>query len=350
MSPADFIPIAEASGLITSITRFVLHEACRQLREWQTDWPAASSLSVSVNIPAKYLTKESQVEEIIAIIAESGLRSRSIRLEITETQLMENAENIANGLLRLSNSGARVYIDDFGTGFSSLSYLSTFPVEALKIDQSFVRSMGGNEKNSAIVRSINSLGHNLGIDVIAEGIETQAQLTYLRTIKCQFGQGYFFARPLTPGKVGESLSTWFPDDGAKALMASRLRAFELFAELNEEDLLEIAQTCEEIRVRSGNVIIHEGQIGDFAYLMEEGAVGIYRGASDNPDFFALLEAPAVFGEMALANPEGIRAASVKATRDLRLLTVPIIPCLSSLRRFPVFKKNLIDLVAERSAR
>jgi diguanylate cyclase (GGDEF)-like protein len=347
LSPAEFIPIAESAGLILSLTQSLLQQAYLQLQKWHVECPASWPLNVSVNLPAKYLTREDLVESIISAIAEHGLQPHSIRLEITENQLMDNAESIKRALLHLNNSGIRIHIDDFGTGFSSLSYLSTFQVDAIKIDQSFVRNLSGNGKNAAIVRSINSLGHNLAIDVIAEGIETVEQLNYLKAVKCQYGQGYYFARPMEPKTVSGVLAEWFPASREKRMIAPRLLTFELFSELEQPALLEIAQTCEEINIPSGAVIIHQGQVGDFAYLMEEGSVGVYDGEADDSDCFVVLQAPAVFGEMALVNPEGTRTASVKALSNLRLLTVPIIPCLSFLRRFPVLKKNLDRLIAGR---
>ena len=349
LSPAEFLPVAEATGLMDPITRWVLRKACGQIRKWQEECPSSWPLSVSVNVPAKYLAKENQVEEIISIISEHGLRPHTIRLEITENQLMENAEFVEKALLRLNNSGIWVYIDDFGTGFSSLSYLSAFSVETLKIDQSFVRNLNGNDRNNAIVRSIISLGHNLALDVIAEGIETANQLNYLGGVKCQFGQGYYFGRPLDPETVSGFLAEWFPASRDKRIIASRLPAFQLFAGLSEEVLLEIAKTCEEVNIPSGTIMIHEGQVGEVTYLMEEGSVGVYHGDADQTGFFAVLEAPAAFGEMAMVIPEGTRTASVKALSNLRLLTFPIIPYLASLRRFPNLKKNLVELVAERSS-
>jgi diguanylate cyclase (GGDEF)-like protein len=348
--PSEFLQIAETSGMLADISRSVLHQACNQARKWQVQYPSSWPLSITVNLPAKFLANENHVEEIISIISKYGIRPHKIRLEITENQLMENAESIKRALLRLRDFGTRIYIDDFGTGFSSLSYLSTFQVDAFKIDQSFVSNLNGNDTNSSIVRSVISLGHNLGIDVIAEGVETAEQLSYLQTVRCQYGQGYYFSKPLEPDEVGRSLEEWFPPGREKWALASRLAAFELFFELDHENLLEIAQTCEEVLVESGAVIIREGQVGDFAYLMEEGSVGIYKGDNGDSDFIAVLHASAVFGEMALVNPEGIRTASVKALSDLRLLTFPIIPCLSFLRRFPAMKQNLLRLIAERSSR
>lgn len=349
LPPSEFLQIAETSGMLADISRTLLHQACNQARKWQVLYPSSWPLSITVNLPAKFLANEDHVEEVISVISQYGTRPHKIRLEITENQLMENAESIKRALLRLRDFGTRIYIDDFGTGFSSLSYLSTFQVDALKIDQSFVSNLSGNDTNSSIVRSVISLGHNLGIDVIAEGIETAEQLSYLQAARCQYGQGYYFFKPLTPEEVGSSIEKWFPPSREKWALATRLAAFELFSELDHENLLEIAQTCEEVHVDSDTVIIREGQMGDFAYLMEEGSVGIYKEDDGDADFIAVLHASAVFGEMALVNPEGIRSASVKALSKLRLLTIPIIPCLSFLRRFPTIKRNLLRLVAERSS-
>ena len=348
--PSEFLQIAETSGMLADLSRTVLHQACNQARKWQVQYPSSWPMSITVNLPAKFLANEEHVEEIISIISQYGVRPQKIRLEITEDQLMKNAESIKRALLRLRDFGTRIYIDDFGTGFSSLSYLSAFQVDAFKIDQSFVSNLNGNDTNSSIVRSVISLGHNLGIDVIAEGIETAEQLSYLQAVQCQYGQGYYFSKPLEPDAVGRSLEEWFPPGRDKRALANRLAAFDLFSELDHENLLEIAQTCEEVLVDSGTVIIREGQVGDFAYLMESGSVGIYKGDDGDSDFIAVLHGSAVFGEMALVNPEGIRTASVKALSDLRLLTFPIIPCLSFLRRFPAMKQNLLRLVAERSPR
>ena len=191
--------------------------------------------------------------------------------------------------------------------------------------------------------------------MIAEGIETAEQLNYLQAMKCQYGQGYFFARPLAPESVSRSLAEWFPASQEKTNIASRPSAFDLFAGLKQEDILEIAQTCEEVNIPSDTVIIRQGLVGDFSYLMEEGSVGIYHGAADNLDFFAVLQAPTVFGEMALVNPdgvaqwEGIRSASVRSLSNLRVLTFPIIPFRSFLRRLPALKENLAQLLAKRSS-
>jgi diguanylate cyclase (GGDEF)-like protein len=344
--PADFLPAVEATGLMVPITQWVLHEACRQALAWQSEWPPSWPLSISVNLPPKYLIDDKKVAEIIEVICHHGLPPSKIRLEITENQLMDNLEPVMKALLQFTRFGTRVYIDDFGTGFSSLAYLSRFHVDALKIDQSFVRNVGGDDRNWAIVRSIISLGHTLGLDVIAEGVETAEQMGYLQALRCQYAQGYHFSKPLAPEIVSQSLERWFPVSHDKRRLASRVCAFELFAGLDSEAVLEIAQTCEEARIPAGTVLIREGQIGDFAYLLEEGSVCVYKEESKP---LAVLDAPTVFGEMALLNPEVVRVANVRALSDLRVLKVPIVIGLSFLRRLPALKKRLLHLTAERTS-
>ena len=195
LMPAEFIPVAEETDLIIPISQWVLREACRQSAKWGVQFPGSSIPNVSVNLTGKYLGKKDLVGEIGDLISENRLDPGHLTVEITEDQIMENAERVSNVLTELSNSGIRISIDDFGTGYSSLSYLASFPVHALKIDRSFVSRLNGTAKNLSIVRSIVSLGQNLGLDVIAEGVETEAQLEYLRAMKCEYAQGYYFSRP-----------------------------------------------------------------------------------------------------------------------------------------------------------
>jgi hypothetical protein len=269
---------------------------------------------------------------------------------------MGKGESIKAAFLRLTDFGIRVYIDDFGTGFSSLSYLSLFQVDALKIDQTFIQQSNGIDKNAAIVRSINSLGNNLGIDVVAEGIETEEQLNFLCEIQCQYGQGYYFARPLDPEKVSESLPEWFPVSRDKRKYVSRVGIFELFAGLDQQTLLEMVQFCEEVQIPAGSIVIEEGEAADLVYLMESGSVSIHNGkGSGNSELVTVLDAPSIFGEMALlcsGRPfqwKGMRTASVKARTHLRVITFPIIPFLSLLRRNAVLKENLGRLVSDRTS-
>jgi diguanylate cyclase (GGDEF)-like protein/PAS domain S-box-containing protein len=196
ISPIDFIPIAEESGLIIPIGRWVLEESCRQVTAWQEQFPELPALQVSVNLSARQFAQSDLCEQIEQTLIQSKTPAHSIKLEITESMMMQNVENAIETLNRLRRLGLDLSMDDFGTGYSSLSYLRRFPISTLKIDRSFVSQMSGRDENTEIVKTIVMLATNLGMDVVAEGIETEGQLAELRNLKCQYGQGYHFARPL----------------------------------------------------------------------------------------------------------------------------------------------------------
>ena len=195
ISPVKFIPVAEETGLISIIGQKVLRESCRQLREWQQQYPEAQSLSVSVNLSSKQFTQNDLMSQIREILRETGLKPECLHLEITESAVMENTENAIAMLKELRSLGVKLSIDDFGTGYSSLSYLHRFPFDTLKVDRSFVGRMEEQSDNAEIVRTILVLAHNLGMDVVAEGVETEEQLAILRGMNCQCGQGYLFSKP-----------------------------------------------------------------------------------------------------------------------------------------------------------
>ncbi|HKP80975.1 MAG TPA: diguanylate cyclase [Pyrinomonadaceae bacterium] len=194
--PKDFIPVAEETGLILTIGQRVLESACRQAREWQETFPASPPLFVSVNLSVKQFNQPGLVENIAGLLAESRLPPRCLKLEITESVFSDNIEAAVGLLTELRELGVQLSIDDFGTGYSSLSYLQRFPIDTLKIDRSFVTQMMENEENLAIVRTIVALAQNLGMDVVAEGVETEDQLRLLRKLECENGQGYLFSTPL----------------------------------------------------------------------------------------------------------------------------------------------------------
>jgi diguanylate cyclase (GGDEF)-like protein/PAS domain S-box-containing protein len=195
ISPAQFIPIAEETGLIVEIGYWVLREACRQLRAWQMQFPDAF-LTISVNLSSKQFLQPDLIEQIARILQETDLDASSLKLEITESVLMENTQSATAMLLQLREMNLGIHIDDFGTGYSSLSYLHRFPSSALKIDHSFVTHMGTEPQNWEIVRAIVTLADSLHIDAIAEGVETATQLAQLRELNCKYAQGYFFSHPL----------------------------------------------------------------------------------------------------------------------------------------------------------
>jgi diguanylate cyclase (GGDEF)-like protein len=196
LSPAAFLGVAEETGLITRIDRWVLREACGQAWRWKTRFPKDSPASVSVNISAQGFGQADIVRQVATALQETGLDPRSLRLEITESVAMADAERARTILTELKALGVRISLDDFGTGYSSLSYLQRFPVDMLKIDQSFVVGMDQNNECREIIRTILNLAATLGLDVIAEGTETAAQVDYLQGLDCRFAQGYFFSRPL----------------------------------------------------------------------------------------------------------------------------------------------------------
>ncbi len=196
MCPAEYLSVAEETGLLIPIGRWMLREACLQLRTWQAQFIATPPLSMSVNLSCKQFLQSDLVKQIEQTLLETGLEPGSLRLEITETVVMENALSAIDKLSQLRALYVQTSMDDFGTGYSSLSYLQRFPFDTLKIDQSFINSMGLNRENLEIVRTIVTLAHNLGRKVIAEGVETAEQLSLLRSLKCEYGQGYFFSQPL----------------------------------------------------------------------------------------------------------------------------------------------------------
>jgi len=191
--PGEFIPMAEQTGLIIPMTQWVIREACRQLKSWQDRFPDFSSIWLSINLSPIYIQSCDFAEELSAQISEFGVNASNLVLEITETQLLENAESILHGLNTLHDTGIKLWIDDFGAGYSSLAYLVKFPIHSLKIDRSFISKLLHDDKSGAIANAIISLGKTLGVNVIAEGVESAEQLEYLRNIGCPYGQGYYFA-------------------------------------------------------------------------------------------------------------------------------------------------------------
>ncbi len=196
VSPMEFVPLAEETGMIVPIGLWVLREACRQMGDWLTQFGTDEPLSVNVNLSSRQFSQPDLVEQIDQIFRDRRLEAGNLILEITESVVMERAESAAAILAQLKDLGVRLSIDDFGTGYSSLSYLHTFPIDSLKIDRSFIGKMSLDSRNMEIVRTIMVLARNLGMDVTAEGIETADQLAQLRALECEYGQGYFFSKPL----------------------------------------------------------------------------------------------------------------------------------------------------------
>ncbi len=211
MMPGDFIGVAEDTGLIINLDRWVLREGIRQMQEWDQTFPGLPALKLSVNISGKQVAQADLVEEVKLIIEETGFDAQRLNLEITESAVMENYINTVEILAKLQTLGIQIQVDDFGMGYSSLSYLSRFPLNALKIDRSFVNALEKDDAHVKIVQAIVTMTHGLGMEVIAEGVESEIQLDQLTALGCESVQGYLIARPMDPEHVQDLLQRIYVD-------------------------------------------------------------------------------------------------------------------------------------------
>jgi EAL domain-containing protein (putative c-di-GMP-specific phosphodiesterase class I) len=195
--PSTFIPMAEETGLILAIGEWTQLQACQQLGEWQKAFPQAGHLIMGVNLSAKQFTNPHLIASIDQALSRAGISSRCLRLEMTETALIENPDTAESLLLDLKQRGIQLCIDDFGTGYSSLSMVHRFPVQALKIDRTFIQRMTVDQRGAAMVEAILALAKSLSMSAIAEGVETPEQLEQLRQLGCSYGQGHYFSQPLS---------------------------------------------------------------------------------------------------------------------------------------------------------
>ncbi len=202
----EFVPIAEETGLILPIGRWILRQACEQSKEWQGQGGDGNSFVVSINLSARHFQHPELVQEVSRALAETDLHGRGLMIEITESAVMEDAEANAATLRELKKLGVRLAIDDFGTGYSSLAYLHRFPVDVLKIDRSFVSGVGRASEETAIVRAVVGLTHSLQLQVVAEGVETDEQVRRLLALGCRLGQGYYYSRPVSKEEMGSLLA------------------------------------------------------------------------------------------------------------------------------------------------
>ena len=204
IAPSRFVPIAEEAGLIGQIGEWVFQTACRQIREWQD---AGHQIQVAVNVSARQFHDYDLAELVTKILGSTGAKATNLEIELTESAVMRDAESSIVALEKLAAVGVQIAIDDFGTGYSSLSYLKRLPLDYLKIDQSFVRDITSDPNDAAIVRAIITLARSLGIKVIAEGVENEAQLAFLNAYGCQYAQGFLFGRPLTGLQLARMAAT-----------------------------------------------------------------------------------------------------------------------------------------------
>ncbi|HLX03536.1 MAG TPA: GGDEF domain-containing phosphodiesterase, partial [Trinickia sp.] len=198
--PSDFIPLAEETGVIVPLGAWVLREACRQSAEWRA--AGIGQIRVAVNLSAAQFATPDLLDHILEALDEAHLPGDSLELELTESMVMRQPEQASRWLSSLKQTGVRLSIDDFGTGYSSLAYLTRFPIDVVKIDRSFIRDIPDSRGDAQITSAVIALGHSLGLRVIAEGAETQAQVDFLRDEGCDEVQGYFFSRPIPADEVG----------------------------------------------------------------------------------------------------------------------------------------------------
>ncbi|WP_413165617.1 EAL domain-containing protein [Capilliphycus salinus ALCB114379] len=211
ISPNEFIPVAEETGLIVPIGYWILEEACQQLKAWQISGLADENLTVNVNLSARQFSQVDLIEQIDQILEKTDLNSQALKFEITESAIMENQQKAQKILEQFRDRQIQICLDDFGTGYSSLSYLDSFSIDTLKIDKSFTGRLDGTPEQLGLVPVIINIAHHMGMDVVAEGVETEAQLNQLKELDCDFGQGYFFAKPLdveNATKLLESSPQW----------------------------------------------------------------------------------------------------------------------------------------------
>jgi diguanylate cyclase (GGDEF)-like protein len=210
LDPDEFVPVAEESGLVVPMGEQVLEQACRRAVEWQRQFPRSTPLVMCVNLSARQLSRLALVETVERVLGESGMEGSYLSLDVTETAYVSTLEQNTAVLDRLKAMGVEISIDDFGTIYSSLSYLKRLPANAIKIDKSFVKGLGGEVEDTAIVRMIIGLAHTLGMEVIAEGVESEEQARLLKEMGCDFAQGYYFAQPLPPEEIPALLSSDTP--------------------------------------------------------------------------------------------------------------------------------------------
>jgi EAL domain-containing protein (putative c-di-GMP-specific phosphodiesterase class I) len=207
ISPGAFIPIAEETGLIVPLGEWIFREACRQLYIWQQQFPQEPPLTMSINISGRQVIGTDLTRQLADILEETGVEGRCIKVELTESMVMNDVEAAIDLMLSLKELNLQLGIDDFGTGYSSLSYLHRFPMDTLKVDRSFISRIETGSEDIEIVRAIIALGHNLGMEIVAEGLETESQVQLLRQLNCEYGQGFFFAKPLSTAQAADFLKS-----------------------------------------------------------------------------------------------------------------------------------------------
>ena len=269
VSPGEFIQLAEETGLIVPLGSWVLREACQQMYNWNVKYRPSASWKVSVNISSKQLELPNFVDEVKQILAETKLNPHNLKLEVTESSLVEDTEHTIAILNELKSLGIEFSLDDFGTGYSSLSYLHQFPFDTIKIDRSFVNSVGDSIDKLGIVRAIVTLARNLGMNTIAEGIETVNQLAQLKALKCEYGQGYYLSKPLDKEILENIIATevatpQIAESGdERALLDEQLAKEQLMFQIEQ-----LRQELEEVKLEKADLEIMLDNTTEHADLVE----------------------------------------------------------------------------------
>jgi diguanylate cyclase (GGDEF)-like protein/PAS domain S-box-containing protein len=214
LKPQAFMPLAEETDLIVPIGRWVLEEACGQAKRWEEERPCAPPATIEVNLSSRQLVRRGLTRTIEEVLTRADIEAHRLALDLTETTLIKASEDNAQALDALKKMGIRLHLDDFGTGYSSLSYLKRFPVDRVNVDKSFVKGLGENATDTALVRMSVDLCHTMGVEVLAEGVETSEQAALLRDMGCDMGQGYYFAQPLLGEELAERLPQSFSSVGS----------------------------------------------------------------------------------------------------------------------------------------
>jgi EAL domain-containing protein (putative c-di-GMP-specific phosphodiesterase class I)/CheY-like chemotaxis protein len=267
VSPAKFIPLAEETGLIFPIGEWVMRTACSQLKSWQD--AGVMTPTVAVNLSAHQFRQRQLVKMTTGVLLDSGIDARYLELEMTESAVMEDAERVIKVLRELKDTGATISIDDFGTGYSSLSYLKQFAIDKLKVDQSFVREITRDPSDAAIVVAIITMAHSLGLNVIAEGVETEGQLEYLRSHGCDEMQGYYFSRPVPAGDFEQMLRS-----GRKLVLNGQTEASQQRTLLLLDDESNITAALTRLLRREGYQILVAHSPADAFELLAVHQVGV----------------------------------------------------------------------------
>lgn len=345
--PDQFLPVGDQSGM-QAVASWAIQKACEEGRCLQgaafTQTPV-----LSLNVDSGFLKKPQLVEELIGRTQDACLPPRSLAVEISERQMLLERASLRKPLELLGSFGILAYLDHFGTGFCSIPIVADLPVSMIKIDRSLVEFPENDRKGARVLAALLAVGRHLEKAMVAVGVENAEQVQLLRNGQCEWAQGNYFASALDVAAALWLRHVGAPRSNGDQIDSSRLRFFDLFRDLSDEQLGTLAHESGERDFAAGAVIIRQGQVGNEMYLLEEGTIEVYRETHHSVKPLVQLRAPTVFGEMAIVNPERIRTASVRASTNVRVVTIPIDSLLRSFQACPALKDRLRQFVAARLA-